>query len=662
MISGPRVNAQDSASVAEPDAHTVPPSASLTEPPLRDADELALIPLRMLNEFTYCPRLGYLEWVQGEWADNLETRQGTFGHRNVDQPDRRQFASPESSVQSSEPADSNADSSAMASQAADSDSSTVDAKIHARSISLSAPVEGLVAKLDLLEIEGTRATPVDYKRGKVPNVPGHAYDPERVQLCAQGLILRENGYDCTEGVLYFVGSKRRVTIPFDDELIALTRAQASAFRQTAARGLCPPPLVDSPKCPRCSLVTICLPDETNFLRHITGESSDNGRDEPRDVNVVTAHRDGDHLNFTVAPCTDTPSKPGDRIAGSLPPRQDGLRRLLPSRDDALPLYVQEFGAYLGKSGDRITVSKERKELASVRLLDISQVCLFGNVTLSAPALKELTVRGIPICHFTYGGWFHGITTGLVHNNVELRIRQYAVAGNPNESLALAKSIIAGKIKNCRTLLRRHLGDRHAPVLRQLAEYYRRVRRVDSAESLLGLEGMAAKEYFAAYFTLIAGQHDFDVNGRNRRPPRDPVNAVLSFVYSLLTKELTVTLQAVGFDPMLGIYHRPRFSRPSLALDLAEEFRPLIADSVTLTAFNNGEVDRDSFLERAGGVTLTDAGRRAILAGFERRLSIEITHPIFGYRISYRRILEVQARLLARTILGELEQYPNFCTR
>ena len=336
--------------------------------------------------------------------------------------------------------------------------------------------------------------------------------------------------------------------------------------------------------------------------------------------------------------------------------------MLPANNNALPLYVQEFGAYVGKKGDRIVVSKKRKELTSIRLLDVSQLCLMGNITLSAPVLKELTVRSIPICHFTFGGWFHGITSGLSHNNVELRIRQYAVADDPVESLSIARSLIIGKIKNSRTLLRRHLGDRHAPVLRQLAEYARRAKSVDSAESLLGLEGMAAKEYFAAFFSLLNSRHDFDVNSRNRRPPRDPVNAVLSFVYSLLTKELTITLQSVGFDPMLGFLHRPRFSRPSLALDLAEEFRPLIADSVTLMVFNNGEVDSPSFLERAGAVTLTQAGRRSVLAAFERRLQTEITHPIFGYKISYRRILEVQSRLLARTVMQELHEYPNFCTR
>ena len=133
-------------------------------------------------------------------------------------------------------------------------------------------------------------------------------------------------------------------------------------------------------------------------------------------------------------------------------------------------------------------------------------------------------------------------------------------------------------------------------------------------------------------------------------------------HALLVKELTVVLQSVGFDPMLGFFHRPRYGRPSLALDVAEEYRPLIGDSVTLMAFNNGEVDHSSFLERAGAVTLTESGRKSIIAAFERRLEQEVTHPIFGYQISYRRVFEVQTRLLARHLMGEIPEYPAFCTR
>lgn len=565
-----------------------------------------LLPVRMLNEFTYCPRLAYLEFVQGEWADNLETLEGSFGHRNVDKPDRKQLPD-----RTKMPA---------ASESKDDEEPT---SIHTRSLTLSSETEGLIAKLDLLEIEGGNITPVDYKRGAVPEIAEGAYEPERVQVCAQGLILRDNGYHCNEGIIYYIASRRRVTIPFDDALVTRTRELVQQFRQMAVSESCPPPLEDSPKCNRCSLVGICLPDETNLLiqqQELTSQETDPAR------------------------------------------KPNGLRKLLPARQNALPLYVQHQGAFIGKSGDRITVKLKGEELSSVRLLDISQVCVYGNVMFSAQAIQQLTNRGIAICHLSYGGWFHSLTAGLVHKNVELRIRQFQIAADPEAALKVSRQLIAGKIKNCRTMLRRHLNDKEHPVLSQLNEYHRRVLRADCVETLLGLEGMAAKEYFAGFFTLLPDQPDFDVNSRNRRPPKDPVNAVLSFLYSLLTKDLTIVLQATGFDPMLGFMHRPRYGRPSLALDLAEEFRPLIADSVALMVFNNKEVSPDSFLQKAGGVTMTDAGRKSVIAAYERRLATEITHPIFGYKVNYRRILEVQARLLARHILGELPEYPGFLTR
>lgn len=562
-----------------------------------------LLPVRMLNEFSYCPRLAYLEWVQGEWADNRETAEGTFAHRNVDKPSR---------------------SAPPIADRTNDEQETEDEEIHARSLTLAAEGEGLIAKLDLLECAGKTVTPVDYKRGTVPKVPEGAYEPERVQLCAQALILRENGFQCTEGVIYYVASRRRVAIPIDDGLVARTRELAADFRRTAAAGKLPSPLIDSPKCPRCSLVGICLPDEINLLR-----------DEPA-------------LPITTRPQRSESSR--------------GLRRLLPGRNDALPLYVQKQGVLVGKSGDRITLKYKGEQLDSARLIDVSQLCLFGNISVSAAALRELTSMGIPICHYSYGGWFHSLTSGLTHKNVELRIAQYEIAADPARSLTLARQFIAGKIRNSRTMLRRHLDDNKALVLSQLDEYRQLAESADTSERLLGLEGMAAKNYFAGFFTLLPQEFQGDVNGRNRRPPRDPVNAVLSFVYSLLVKELTVVLQAVGFDPMLGFFHRPRYGRPSLALDLAEEFRPLIGDSVVLTVFNNLEVRRDSFIERSGAVSLTKAGRAAVIAAFERRLQIEIKHPLFGYRVSYRRILEVQARLLTRTVLGELSEYPMFCTR
>ena len=436
----------------------------------------------------------------------------------------------------------------------------------------------------------------------------------------------------------------------DDELIARTRQQLVDFRSTAAGHKVPPPLVDSPKCPRCSLVGICLPDEVVFLQS-GGSMSVPGNGSP---------------NTQATSTIDSPSgDESDRSSQLTTPLAAGasrIRRLLPARDHALPMYVQDHGAMLGKSGDRLQVKKRGAVIGERRLIDVSQVCLFGSVIVSAQALTELSGRGIPICHFSHGGWFHAITTGLIHKNVELRIRQYELAADEARSVVIARQLISGKIRNGRTLLRRHLGKTEKRLLDKLERYRRQAETTDNVASLLGIEGMAAKTYFEGLFRLMGERHDFDVNDRNRRPPRDPVNAVLSFAYALLTKELSITLQAVGFDPMLGIYHCPRYGRPSLALDLAEEYRPLIADSVMLTAFNNGELDARSFLERAGAVVLTPAGRAALIATFERRMTTEVTHPIFGYRLSYRRLLEVQARLLARTMLGELEQYPAFCTR
>lgn len=277
-------------------------------------------------------------------------------------------------------------------------------------------------------------------------------------------------------------------------------------------------------------------------------------------------------------------------------------------------------------------------------------------------IRELANRNIPVCHFSFGGWFNAITTGMSHKNVELRMAQFRTASDPRAALTVARGFIAAKMKNCRTLLRRHADEKYKPELDRLADYIQRADRVESLESLMGMEGMAAKVYFGGFARLIRGGEEFQLAGRNRRPPTDPVNALLSFVYALLVKELTITLQAVGFDPHLGFLHQPRYGRPSLALDLAEEFRPLVGDSVVLTLINNEEVSPKSFVKRAGSVALTDNGRKAVIAGFERRLETEITHPIFGYKISYRRVFEVQARLLSRVLLGELEEYPGFCTR
>lgn len=560
----------------------------MTEPPQESPPDL--IPARMANEYVYCPRLAYLEWVQGEWDDNADTVEGRYVHRRVD-------------VES--PAD------LPAGEAIEEDRS-----LTARSIMLSSDALGAIARVDLLEVEGRRVTPVDYKRGAIPDTDARAWDPERVQLCVQGLILRDNGYECDGGVLYFVESKTRVEVSFDAQLEALAHSALAGLRAMAATGRPPPPLISSPKCVRCSLAGICLPDEVNRLSH--------------------------------------------------PELAEEPRRLVPGRDEALPLYVQEQGASIGKKDDRLVVSLKGEAVREVRLLDVSHVVVFGRVQVTTQAVQELCEREIPITYLSQGAWFYGMTAGLAHKNVELRIAQHRCAES-ELALLIARSLVSGKIQNQRTILRRNLESRDVRLLGRLAVQSRQARHVAQAATLLGIEGMAAQLYFGAFHRLFRGAGAwagtvFKEQGRNRRPPRDEVNAVLSFLYAVLTKECAVIAQAVGFEVFRGVYHAPKYGRPALALDLCEEFRPLIADSVCLNLFNQGELAPGDFVKRARGVALTPKGRRAVLGGFERRMSQMVTHPVFGYTISYRRIVELQARLLRAVIMGEIPAYRPFTTR
>lgn len=556
------------------------------------AGDLPLMPARMVNEYEYCPRLAYLEWVQGEWAESADTVAGRYAHRRVDRGGGKAPRSRDAGE---------------------------DERIHARSITLSSNRLGLIAKLDLLEGEGDTVTPVDYKGGKRPHVPRGAYEPERVQLCVQGLILREHGYRCEEGVLYFAGSKERVRVVFDEELINRTLSAVNGLRLIAAGGQTPPPLEDSPKCPRCSLVGICLPDEVNFLR-----------------------------------------------------RGDGhLRPLAVSRPGSLPLHVQANRAKVSKKGERLQVSVEDSTVTHVRLAEVSQLALMGNVYVTTPTLHELMRRDIPVSWHSYGGWFLGHTIGTGHKNVELRTAQYQGSFDEQVCLYLARGWVRAKIQNARTLMRRNWRDResHDPssVMAELKRHGGKAARAGSLQSLLGIEGSAAAAYFRHFRYLLKDSESgeamaFDLQKRNKRPPADPVNALLSFSYAMLVRQWVATLTAVGFDAYRGFYHQPRYGRPALALDMMEPFRPLLADSAVILAINNGEVRASDFVSAAGSVNLAPAGRKRFIATFERRLGQEITHPLFGYRLSYRRLLELQARLLARFLLGDLREYPNFTTR
>ena len=578
-------------------------------------DESALIPARMINEVLYCERLMYLEWVQGEWAENAFTADGQGVHRKVNEEGKPLREAKEDDAEEGE-----------------------GEPYVARSVWLSSERLGITAKMDLVEVDGGAVVPVEYKRGSKPDVPAGAYLPELAQVCAQVLVLREHGYRCDHGEIYYAKDRRRVPIAIDDELVARTLDAVARIRELWAEGVLPPPLDDSPKCNGCSLVGICLPDETRALADAPAPAPEATEDQVFDL--------GDD--------------PWD-LAGGL---ERPVRRLFPARDDKLPVYVQAQGAMLRLDGERLIVQASGEAAKETRLSNTSHVALYGNVHVTTPALRKLMDRGIPLLFFSYGGWFSGQASGLDSKNVELRLAQYAATQDQNRCLALSRGFVASKILNCRTMLRRNHANPDPVALSELKQLARKARHAESIESLLGIEGTAARRYFSEFSGMFKGEAvgDFDLDGRNRRPPRDPVNALLSFCYSLLTKELTIAVRAVGLDGMLGFYHQPHFGRPSLALDLMEEFRPVLADSTVIGAINNGVIQASDFVRAAGSVALTQPARKRLILNFERRMDLLVTHPVFDYRISYRRVLEVQARLLSRVLLGELPRYPEFRVR
>lgn len=492
----------------------------------------------MVNEFVYCPRLFYLEWVEARFASSDDIEEGLYVHRVVDEPGGR-IISPDQLADGTETRRS-------------------------RAVWVPSRKLGVSAKIDMVESDGEHGVvPVDYKKGH-PNPHGEPWQSDWVQSVLQALILRDVGYPVQHAEIWYHEVRQRVLITVDEEAELSTRRVVADLWEVARGGNAPPPLVDSPKCARCSLVGICLPDEINTLN--------------------------------------------DRVEGRLRPS-----RIVPSRPDPQPLYIQEQGAVVGVDGNRLYVrGKGGDRLDDARLIDVSQLCLQGNVSVTSQAMRQLFAREIPVCWFTYGGWFSGLAHGLPSKNVDVRRAQYTVS--PNHCLRVAKKLVEGKIRNSRTLLRRNSRVEVAPEIESLAGLVRRTTEANSFPTLLGIEGAAARIYFSRFTQMLADETNvpitqFDDHGRSRRPPPDPVNALLSFTYALLVKDFTVVLNAIGLDPYLGVYHRPRFGRPALALDMAEEFRPLVAESVVLQVINNGEVTKRDFTTRAGGCQLEREGRK-----------------------------------------------------
>jgi CRISP-associated protein Cas1 len=564
-----------------------------------------LWPARNVAEFAYCPRLFYLMEVEGIHLPNTDTEQGMVVHRRVNRP-------------------------SAATQPAEGDEADENRPRSVRSLTLTSKKLGLTATLDLAEVSGTTAVPVEYRKGRPrhpywtpPDDPGEDETPppaaepwptDRAQVGLQVILLEEAGYTVPEAILYYASEKLRLRVPVD----ATLRGEALHVlrsAQEAAAGSRPLPLVNDPKCVRCSLQPFCLPDEVNQQRA----------------------------------CIEAPK----------------ARSIWPTRDDALHVVAQQDGTKIGVNGLSLKITdKDGQETRKIPLAGLESLAVLGGVQVSTQAMHALADRSVPVAFMSAAGRLVAMLDPVDSISAEIRRAQVRTFDQPPCCLELARALVAAKIVNQRILLQRNGGAVPDVALEDLQAEADRARRGPGLDALRGHEGQAAAIYFAHFAgmlkTPLAGE--FDVNGRQRRPPPDPINAVLSFAYTMLTHECVSALRLARLEPSVGAFHTSRPGRPALALDLMEPFRPLIADSVTISCFNRGELTEGHFLRTAAGCALTDAGRRAFFGAWGRRMDTEVTHSVFGYRLSYRRMLMLHARMIAAWMLGEVPTLSFLTTR
>jgi len=322
------------------------------------------------------------------------------------------------------------------------------------------------------------------------------------------------------------------------------------------------------------------------------------------------------------------------------------------------LYLNEQQTIVKKRDDYLVVQYPDRHIVEVPLIKVTQVIVSGDITLTTPALHTLLAKGIEVCYLSMYGQYRGRLSPPVAKNAFLRREQYRAHGDPQRALAVAQACVKGKLENMRTMLLRTNRPLQDPEITEAAlsiqHMIQQALYTTSIGSLLGIEGNGSAAYFRVFGKLLLSSFTF--TQRRRRPPTDPVNAMLSLAYTLLLHQVSAAVQIVGFDPYLGFLHQPRHGRPALALDLMEEFRPIVADSVVLNIVNHRILTERDFQEELGVVHLKAEARKTFYAKFEDRLQEELQHPHFGYRTSYQRCIELQARLLGKWITGEIPRY------
>lgn len=331
------------------------------------------------------------------------------------------------------------------------------------------------------------------------------------------------------------------------------------------------------------------------------------------------------------------------------------------------LFVSTQGAYLHKEGESVLVKVEQETKLRVPLHNLDGIVCFGNVLMSPFLMGHCAECDVTVSFLTEYGRFLARVQGPVSGNVLLRREQYRRAESLEHSAQLARSIVMGKIANCRTVLRRAMRDHAADdadiigAINRFDQYLNRLKQPQDLDVIRGIEGDAAHSYFSVFQKLITVNHDeFTFEKRTRRPPLDRVNAMLSFAYSILMHDVRSALEGVGLDSAVGYLHRDRPGRPGLALDLMEEFRPVLADRIVLSLINRRQVKADDFRQtETGAVLMDDAARKEFLVTWQKRKQEEIVHPFLLETVPIGLIFHLQARLLARHLRGDLDGYPPF---
>jgi CRISPR-associated endonuclease Cas1/CRISPR-associated protein Cas4 len=587
----------------------------------------------MIVEWVYCARLFHFMHVEGVMVANEHVWRGRHSHARADKPGSsaaRRSVRVEGVLAEGEPA-------------ADDDGFPATWR-EARAVDLGARAFGVVAKLDgvLLDGAGT-AIPTEVKSGSAPELGSRhvtleegAWDADVIHVVIQALALEDAGYTVPRGELWYRSSRTRVEVLLTEGLRAEARRVIEAAREAQRATVRPPPLEDSPKCKGCSLVEVCLPDESRLLRE--GTPSDEELD------------------------SEASDAPVGRLARG--------RRLVASAMESRTVTVSTLGASVRKEGEALVlVPPPGSDLGAsakpvrVALDTIDALVLVGGVHVTTPTVMACLERGIAVSFHQANGRLLGCVGAGLGSNVRLRVAQHGWADDPARSLTLAREFVRGKLRNQRVFLRRH-GILEGALADEWASLGRGIDAAVDANVLRGVEGRAARLYFGAFSGLLVdrGGEAFAMDGRSRRPPRDPANAMLSFGYSMVARECAEVLRRVGFDPMRGFLHGMGWGRPALGLDLMEEFRVLLVDSTVLRLVAERRVVAGDFHRELQGVAMKPGARRTFLQALDQRREDEITHPVFGYKVTYRRAIELQARVLSRVLEGEAERYVALTVR